>query len=102
MSRQLMAILLSSALVFGNLSTSAMSTPLVRNSGQTDVVQTAAFNNNQSPLPPGTAAGIKQAQSSQIDPLLAIGIVVGIFLVGVLLLHDDDDDDGPVGTTTGT
>jgi hypothetical protein len=55
---------------------------------------------NQSPLPPGGAAGIKQAQGSEIDPLLAGGIVAGIFLVGVLLIGDNDDDDNGVATTT--
>jgi len=91
MLRQLMASLVSSALVFGNVSTSALSAP----------VQAAAPTKNQSPLPPGRAAGIKQAQGSQIDPLLAGGIVVGIFAVAALLIGDsDDDDDGATTTTT--
>lgn len=47
------------------------------------------------------AAGITQAQGSQIDPLLAGGIVVGIFAVAALLIGDnDDDDDGATTTTT--
>ena len=91
MLRQLMPGLVSSALVLGSVSTSALSAP----------VQAAGPAKNQSPLAPGRAAGIKQAQGSQIDPLLAGGIVVGIFVVAALLIGDnDDDDDGP--TTTGT
>jgi hypothetical protein len=91
MLRQLMASLVSSALVLGSVSTSALSAP----------VPAAAPAKNQSPLAPGRAAGIKQAQGSQIDPLLAGGIVVGIFVIAALLIGDnDDDDDGP--TTTGT
>ena len=99
MSRQLMAILVSSALVFGSV-TSAVSAP-ARITGQTDVVQTAAPMNH-APLPAGGSAGIKQAQATEINPALAIGIVAGLFLLGVLLIgdNDDDDDDGP--TTTGT
>lgn len=92
MLRKLMASLVSSALVLGSLSPSALAAP----------VQAGPPTKNQSPLPPGSAAGIKQAQGSQVDPLLAGGIVVGIFVVAALLIGDnDDDDDGPV-TTTGT
>jgi hypothetical protein len=98
MSRRLMVTLISSLLVFGNWSTGAISAPSVSESGQTGISRTSA-SNNQSPLPPGTAAGIKQAQGWQIDPWLGVGIVVGVFLIGVLLLHDDDDDHGSVGTT---
>lgn len=87
MLRQLLAVLVSSAFVLGSVSTGALSGPA----------------RNQSPLPPAGAAGIKQAQGEQIDPLLASGIVVGIFLIGVLLIGDnDDDDDGTATTTTGT
>jgi hypothetical protein len=90
MWRQLMASLVSSVLLLGSLSTSALSAPVQ-----------AAAPTNQSPLPPGSAAGIKQAQGSQVDPLLAGGIVVGIFVVAALLIGDNDDDDnGPI--TTGT
>jgi hypothetical protein len=92
MLRQLMASLVSSALVLGSVSTNAVSAP----------APTAASTKNRSPLPPGTAAGIKQAQGSQIDPLLAGGIVVGIFAVAVLLIGDNDDDDDGATTTTGT
>ena len=92
MLRQLMAVLVSSALVFGSVSTTAMSAPM----------QTSASIKNQSPLPPGGAAGIRQAQGSQIDPLLAIGIVAGLFLVGVLLIGDSTDDDNNGVTTTST
>jgi hypothetical protein len=102
MSRQLIAIVVSSVLVIGHWSTSAMSAPIVRPRGQTGDVRTAA-SNNQSPLPPGTAAGIKQAQAWQIDPLLGVGMVVVVFLLGVLLLNENDGDDhGSVASTTGT
>ena len=102
MSRQLMAVFVSSVLAFGNWSTNAMPTPIVRQNGQTGVMRTAA-SKNQSPLPPGTAAGIKQAQAWQIDPLLGVGMVVGVFVLGVLLLNENDGDDhGSVASTTGT
>jgi hypothetical protein len=89
MLRKLMASLVSSVLVLGTLSTSALSAP----------AQTVSPTKNQAPLPAGSAAGIKQAQGSQVDPLLAGGIVVGIFVVAFLLIDDDDDDDGGTPTT---
>jgi hypothetical protein len=95
MSRKLTALLVSSALVLANISTSAWSAgsePL-----QTPTVQSAA--NNQAPLPPGGAAGIKEAQGFEDSPWLGIGIVVALFVGGVLLLDDDDDDDGATSTT---
>jgi hypothetical protein len=92
MLRPLLATLLSSILVLGNASTAALSAP----------AQSAAPQKNESPLAPGRAAGIKQAQGMQVDPLLAGGIVAGIFIVGALLIGDDDDDDDRGPPTTGT
>jgi import receptor subunit TOM6-like len=99
MSRKLISILVSSALVFGTVSTSAWSAP-AGSAAQTQAVQTVAPANNQSPLPPGGAAGIEQAQGFQDSPWFGIGVIVGLFVLGVLLLQDDDDDD--TTSTTGT
>ena len=99
MSRKLMAVLISSALVFGNVSTSAWSATDASNAIQAQTVQTADPSKNFSPLPPGGAAGIKEAQGIENSPWLGIGIVVGIVLVAWLLLDDDDDsDDSSSGT----
>jgi len=97
MSRKLMAILVSTTLVFGHVNSSAWAAP--DNAGKAQMVQAAAAVKNQSPLPPGGAASLKQAQGEGIGPLAAIAIVAGLFLVGVLLLDDDDDDDGSTSTT---
>ena len=92
MSRKLVAILVSSALALGNLSTTALAAP------------EPVSVKNQYPLPAGGAAGIKQAQGQGVEPWAAIAIVAGIFLAGVLLLQagDDDDDDNGGPSTTGT
>ena len=63
-------------------------------------MQTIAPANNQSPLPPGGSAGIKQAQGFQESPWFGIGVVVARFVIGVLLRQDDDDDE--TTATTGT
>jgi hypothetical protein len=98
-----MAVFLSSALVFGSVSTSAWSAPDV--SGQAQSVQTSDQTSdqakNQAPLPPAGAAGIKQAQGVLGEyPLLTLALVAGaIALVWILLDDDDDDEEVP---STGT
>ena len=100
MSRKLMAMLVSSALVFGSVSTSAWSATDRVGATQAQTVQTADSSKNFSPLPPGGAAGIKQAQGIEDSPWLGIGIVAGIVIIAWILLDDgDDDDEAP---TTGT
>jgi len=100
MSRKLMAILVSSALASGTVSTGAWSAPTGSSAVEAQAVQTIAPANNPSPLPPGGAAGIKEAQGFQDSPWFGISVVVGLFIVGVLLLQDDDDDE--TTSTTGT
>ena len=98
MRRKLMAILVASAMAFGTVSTSAWSAADTANNVQ--AVQTADGAKNQSPLPPGGAAGIKQAQGFVEEfPLLSVALVVGaIALVWILL--DEDDDDEATSTTS--
>jgi len=98
MLRPLTAILLSSALVFGSVITNAAAAPTVRT--QTDIVQTAPTD-NQSPLPAGDAAGIKQAQGAGDNTALILGgLIVGSIVLALLLTQDDDDVGG--GPPTGT
>lgn len=99
MSRKLMAMLVSSALVFGSIGTSAWSaTDIV---GATQAVLSSESPKNLSPLPPGGAAGIKEAQGIENSPWLGLGIVAGIVIIAWVLL-DDDDDDEDEGPSTGT
>ena len=91
MSRKLMAILVSSAMAFGSVSTSAWSAPDATT--QTQAVQTADAVKNQSPLPPGGAAGIKQAQGFEDSPWLGLGLVAAVVVIAWILLDDDDEDD---------
>jgi len=59
----------------------------------------ASASTTASPLPPGGAAGIKQAQGTDWSgPLIGAAVTGGIFL-GLLLLVDTDDT-GPVTSTT--
>ena len=93
MSRKLLAVFLSSALAFGTVSTSAWSTTAAQVK-TTDVVQTSDAAKNQAPLPPGGAAGIKQAQGAwENSPWVGIGLVILAVGIAWLLLDDDEDDD---------
>lgn len=96
MSRKLMALLVSSAMVFGTVSTSAWSATDVSSTVQT--VQTSDTAKNQAPLPAGGAAGIKQAQGIEDSPWLGLGLVAAVVIIAWVLLDDDEDDDSSSGT----
>ena len=99
MSRKLMAVFLSSALVFGSVSASAWSAPDV-GASQVQSVQGGEQPKDQAPLPPAGAAGIQQAQGILGEyPLLTIGLVVAAGVLIWLLIDDDDDEEAP---STGT
>jgi hypothetical protein len=101
MSRKLMVLLVSSALVFGNVSTSAWAASDTSNTMQAQTVQTADPAKNISPLPPGAAAGIKQAQGEwENSPWVGLGLVAAIVIIAWILLDDDDEDEET--PTTGT
>ncbi len=102
MSRKLIAVLISSALMFGNASTSAWSATDLSALIQAQPIQTDESVNSQAPLPAAGAAGIKQAQGFvQEYPLLTIALVAGVIAIVWILLDDDDDDEVP-STATGT
>jgi hypothetical protein len=101
MTGQMMASLVSAVLIAGNVTTSAVSAPFGSNVIQAQIEQTAEVLKNASPLPPGRAAGIKQAQGYEgytLDAVIAITAVVII----VLLLLDTDEFDETSTSTTGT
>ena len=101
MSRKLMAALLSSVLVLGNVSTSAWSAPDVSGANQAQSVQVADPAKNQAPLPPAGAAGIKQAQGLIGEyPILTLVLVAGAIALVWILLDDDDDDEEAPSTST--
>jgi len=97
MSRKLMAVLISSALVFGNVSTSAWSATDTSNAVQTQAVQ-ADGAKNPSPLPAGGAAGIKQAQGFEDNPWVGLGLVAAIVIIAWVLIDNNDNDDSSSGT----
>jgi hypothetical protein len=98
MSRKLITALVSSALIFSSISTSAWSANEAQRPVQVLAVQTSN-STNEMPLPPGPAAGVQEAQGVVGTGLILIGVLSVAAIVAVLLLVDDDEDEA---SSTGT
>ena len=96
MSGQLTAIALSFALISSSFGTAAFSAPALPSSA----LEQPALR-NQAPLPPGAAAGIKQAQGENIA-WLSLGVITAVVIVAWILLDDEDDENDLTPSTTGT
>ena len=95
MLRALLAALVVSALVLSPWSATAATGTV-----PTEAVGTVAAARNQSVLPPGSAAGIKEAQGLESGSYwLEAGLVIGAFVIIFVLMGIDGDDDAT--TTTG-
>ena len=96
MSRKLMAVLVSTAMAFGSVTTSAWSA----GEPAKQATQASVAAKNQSPLPAAGAAGIKQAQGAGDNSALILGgLIVGSIILAILLTEDDEDNDsGPITT----
>ena len=92
MSRKLMAVLVSTAMAFGTVTTNAWAA----GEPAKQAAQTSVAAKNQSPLPAAGAAGIKQAQGAGDNSALILGgLIVGSIVLALLLVDDDDDGGGP-------
>ena len=95
MSRALLAMLIVSVLALGAVSATAAT-----RTGQTEAVGTVAASSNPSPLPPGVAAGIKEAQGIEGDSYwLQAGLVIGAFILVYVLMGIDDSDEASTTAT---
>ena len=95
MSRKMMAVLVSTAMAFGSVSTSAWSA----GEPAKQTAQTSTAAKNQSPLPAAGAAGIKQAQGAGDNSAYILGgLILGSIALALLLTDDDDGGSGPPTT----
>ena len=100
MSRKLIAVLVSSTMMFANISTSAWSAAGAAQTVNAGGAQIAASETkNVPPLAPAGAAGIREAQGAGNAGWI-VGGFIAVYVLLVLLdgLGDDDDDDAPTGT----
>jgi hypothetical protein len=94
MFRALLATLIVSALAL-----SALSATAATRTARTEAMGTVAAVGNPSPLPPGVAAGIKEAQGIGDSYWLQAGLVIGAFVVIFVLMGIDDSDEATTTTT---
>ena len=95
MFRTLLAALVVSALVLSPWSATA-----APNTVATEAVGTVAAARNQWVLPPGSAAGIKEAQGLERGSYWReAGLVIGAFVIIFIVMGIDDSDEAT--TTTG-
>ena len=97
MSRKMMAVLVSTAMAFSSLGTSAWS------AGEPAKQTTQSAAKNQSPLPAGGAAGIKQAQGDGDNSALILGgLIVGSIILAILITDGGGEDNSGPPTAPGT
>jgi hypothetical protein len=95
MSRKMMAVLVSTAIAFSSIGPSAWA------AGEPTKQTTQIAAKNQSPLPAGGAAGIKQAQGGGDNSALILGgLIVGSIVLAILLVDNSDDDNNSGPPTT--
>ncbi len=94
MLRQLTALFVAGAIVFGNIGASASTAASPRATSAPPL--TAA--NNEPPLNPGRPAGVRQAQGIEnVDVWIFSGLILGA-IIWVLVGNDNDDSDSTNGT----
>lgn len=98
MSRKLLAVALSSALLSTTILTGAAAAPA--NPAPSSAAQTASAAKNQPPLPPGRAIDRAQGEEpGDLGPILILGgIAAGTAIVLLMILNGDDD----IAASTGT
>ena len=99
MVRKMVALLVSSAVLIGGMNAALAQGASPQPAG-TAVSTTAKAGGNSTPLPPGGAAGIRQAQGGgdTVWHIIGLGFLGGVVLAMILVGNDEDDE--PVPTTT--
>jgi hypothetical protein len=93
-STKIFSVLFASALTLGQASAAQQSAPPAS-------PQSTASQPRQSPLPPGPAASVREAQGVA-RPLLYWAAAGAVIIAGIILIAGPQDDDDTTTTTTGT
>jgi hypothetical protein len=99
MVRKMVALLVSSAVLLGSMN-AAFAQGGAAQLGNAPASTTAKIDRNSTPLPPGGAAGIRQAQGNgeTIWTIIGLGFLGGVVLAMIFVGNDEDDQ--TVVTTT--
>jgi hypothetical protein len=104
MARQLVALLVSSAVLVGAMSSasSAQSPSAQAGNPVTSSVRDAKADRNSTPLPPGGAAGIRQAQGNGETVWNIVGLAFFGGVIAAMIFVGNPEDSQSVTTTTTT
>ena len=94
MSRKLVTVLIASCLQFAGVTTEAWSENVIASTPNGGAK--ISISKNQSPLPSGRAAGIREAQGTQ-RVLIGVGLAAAFIVVGWLVLDEDEEATSTTG-----
>ncbi len=99
MVRKMVALLVSGAVLVGGMNAALAQGVSAQPAGTT---QSAKADGNSAPLPPGGAAGIRQAQGGgeTIWNIIGLGFLGGVVLAMIFVGNDEDDEEVPTTTTS--
>jgi hypothetical protein len=93
MVRKMVALLVSGAVLIGGMNAALAQGPSAQPAGTSST--------NSTPLPPGGAAGIRQAQGGGETAWNIIGLgFLGAVVLAMIFIGNDEDDETPTTTTS--
>jgi hypothetical protein len=99
MVRKMVALLLSGAVLIGGMNAALAQGASAQ---PANPANTARAEGNSTPLPPGGAAGIRQAQGGgeTVWTIIGLGFLGGVVLAMIFVGNDESDDETPPTTTS--
>ena len=103
MIRKMVALLVSSAVLVGGMN-AALAQGAAREPANTTITPAPSVRTdaNSTPLPPGGAAGIRQAQGGGETAwhIVGLGFLGGVVLAMIFVGNDEDENETPTTTTS--
>jgi hypothetical protein len=103
MVRKMVALLVSGAVLIGGMNAALAQGASAQPAGTSSIstTQNAKADSNSTPLPPGGAAGIRQAQGGGETVWNIIGLgFLGAVVLAMIFVGNDEDDETPSTTTS--
>lgn len=101
MVRKMVALLVSGAVLIGGMN-AALAQGASAQPANTAATHNARADGNSNPLPPGGAAGIRQAQGGgeTVWTIIGLGFLGGVVLAMIFVGNDESSDETPTTTTS--